>query len=391
MTLLERRPGHPADDETPPMGTAAPTPAPWSPPGSPPGSPPRPLPTATQVSPRRLSALGTDDLAEFAIAAFVAFHAVWFLRVLLDWDGILGAALLWYLAFVAVHFLIVSFRLTSAVATDRLVTTCVWSVGVVVSGVLAWMVGYVVVKGAKLISWSFLTQDLSTVGALDAGGGAAHALVGTIEQVGLATVIVVPIAVLTAVYLHEYDGKLAAPIRFVVDALSGLPSIVAGLLMFTIWPSFEPSGVKASAALLVLMLPPITRATEEILRTVPDPLREASLALGAPRWRVIMQVVLPTARSGLLTAVLLGIARAIGETAPVILTALGSSVMNTNPLSGAQASLPTFVWALIRVPDKTQNDRAWGGALLLVMFVLVLFATARVVSARGDRRLGRRR
>jgi phosphate transport system permease protein len=139
------------------------------------------------------------------------------------------------------------------------------------------------------------------------------------------------------------------------------------------------------------MLPTVTRTSEEILRTIPDSLREASLALGAPQWRVVTRVVLPTARAGLVTAVILGIARAVGETAPMLLTALGSNATNANVLKGPQSDLPLFVWGLIREPNKVQNDRAWTGALVLVLLVLVLFVTARLVSNRSQRKLGRGR
>ncbi len=206
---------------------------------------------------------------------------------------------------------------------------------------------------------------MSKVGPLSPGGGGVkHALIGTIEQVGLATLVVVPVAVLTAVYLNEINGRLATPARFVIDAMSGLPSIIAGLLVYTVWVSGHGfSGAAGAAALAVLMLPTVTRASEEILRTIPDPLREGALALGAPRWQVTLRVVIPTALGGLVTAVILGIARAVGETAPMLLTAFGADTTNTNPFSGPQADLPLFVWKLIRLPNETQQNRAWAGAL----------------------------
>jgi phosphate transport system permease protein len=183
---------------------------------------------------------------------------------------------------------------------------------------------------------------------------------------------------------------MARLIRFIVDAMTGLPSIVAGLLVFTVWvQSHGFSGLSASVALIVLMLPTVTRTSEEILRTIPDALREASLALGAPQWRLVMRVVLPTAVSGLVTGAILGVARGVGETAPMLLTAFGSSTTNTNLLRGPQADLPLFVWGLIREPNKTQNNRAWTGALILVLLVLILFLLARFVTNRSQRKLRR--
>jgi phosphate transport system permease protein len=174
--------------------------------------------------------------------------------------------------------------------------------------------------------------------------------------------------------------------------MAGLPSIVAGLLVFTVWVKQNGySGIAGAFALAILMLPTMTRASEEILRTVPDPLREGALALGAPQWRLVQKVVLPTAIAGIVTASLLAIARAIGETAPLLLTSFGSPNTNVNPSHDPQASLPLFVWSLIRLPNQRQNDRAWAGALLLIIIVFVLFVSARYVSTRGRRKLEGRR
>jgi phosphate transport system permease protein len=263
-----------------------------------------------------------------------------------------------------------------------------WTVGLAVVGVLLWMVTFVTLKGVVKLRPGFLTSDLRTVSALDEGGGAKHAIIGTFEQVGVAAAGVIPVAVLTAVYLHEIKGRMAGFIRFIVDALAGLPSIVAGLLIITIFPGYN--GFKASMALFVLAIPIVTRGAEEVLRTVPDGLREASLALGAPQWRVVLRVILPTAQAGLVTVTLLAVARMVGETAPVLLTAFGATATNTNVFDKPQASLSTFVYSLIRVPDKVSNDRAWAGALLLLILVLLVFVAARVALARSERRLGRR-
>jgi len=185
-------------------------------------------------------------------------------------------------------------------------------------------------------------------------------------------------------------GVLARPTRVIVDAMSGLPSIVAGLLVFTVWVNGRGySGAAGAVALVVLMLPTVTRTSEEILRTIPDGLRESSLALGAPQWRVVLRVVLPTARAGLMTAAILGVARGVGETAPMLLTAFGADTTNLNPFKGPQEDLPLFVWKLIRLPNQTQINRGWTGLLILVLLVLVLFTTARFISGRAERKLRR--
>jgi phosphate transport system permease protein len=268
-----------------------------------------------------------------------------------------------------------------------LITTLVWTSGGIAVAVLAWMLGYVVVKGIAGLNYEYLTSDLSKVGPLDDGGGVFHALVGTIEQMLIASVLSIPIAILTAVYLHEIRGRLAGIVRFVIDAMSGLPSIVAGLFIYTVWvlQGRGPSGLAAGLALAILMIPTVTRTAEEMLKTIDDGLRESALALGAPQWRSVMQVVLPTARSGLITASILGVARAVGETAPVLLTAFGSSSVNWSPVNGPQADLPLYIYQLLRQPNPAQIARAWSGALVLVLLVLILFVLARFIGERGAR------
>jgi phosphate transport system permease protein len=339
--------------------------------------------------PRPVGRLRGDQVVDFAVAAAAGVHVVLLLRVLLDWDDLLGSALLAWVATLLFHYLLTRARETHEVAVDGLVTTTMWSIGFAVCGMLGWMVTFVFVKGFRQLSWTFLTSDLRTVGAADEGGGVFHGIVGTLMQVGLAVILVVPIGILTAVYLNEIGGRLTMLIRFFVDSLAGLPSILAGLLIITIF-GFPQVGWKGSVALAVLTLPIMTRTSEEILKTVPDALREASLALGAPQWKVVLRVVLPTARDGLLTAAILVVARAAGETAAILLTTGFAGATNWNPFSGTQMGLPYVVFDLIKKPNQTQINRAWGGALVLLMLVLVLFVAARFTAARSARRLGRR-
>lgn len=364
-TLIDLEPSHAFDDE-----------------------PTAQIPILPPQQPRAIRALTREEWTEYALALVAGVHLAILLRFLLDWHDLLGTALLVLLVFIVVHYLIVRERSTPEVAIDKTVTTVMWTIGAGVVAILVWMVSFVAAKGVHRLRWSFVTQDLNTVGPSDPGGGALHALIGTAEQVGISTLFVIPIAVLTAVYLHELKGRMSGLIRFIVDALSGLPSIVAGLLVFTVLPGF--AGYKASIALGILAIPIVTRGAEEVLRTVSDGLRESSLALGAPQWRVVLRVILPTSQAGLVTVTLLAVARMVGETAPVVLTAFGSSSVNKDPLHGAQASLSWFVYDLIKVPNKVQNDRAWAGALLLLIIVLIVFIAARVALARSERKLGRR-
>ena len=349
-------------------------------------------PTVDDDRPNRRPRFPRSDIIEVVLAALAALAFAGIVRAVWGLHGPTGTVLWWYAGFLVVFYALVRDRSDGESALDRIVTVVVWSIGVLVVSILSWMIVFLLVKGLPALRAGFFTQDLSKVGPLTPGGGAFHAIVGTFEQVGLATIVVVPISILTAVYLHEMNGILAKPVRLIVDAMSGLPSIVAGLLVFTVWVNGRGySGAAGSAALIVLMLPTVTRTSEEILRTIPDSLREASLALGAPQWRVVLRVVLPTARAGLVTAVILGVARGVGETAPMLLTAFGSDSTNFNPFKGPQEDLPLFVWKLIRLPNQTQIDRGFTGLLILVLLVLILFTTARFVAGRSQRKLGRTR
>lgn len=239
-------------------------------------------------------------------------------------------------------------------------------------------------KGASVIDGYFLTHSMSGLLDTDEGGGIYHALLGTIEQVAIAAVIATPIGLLTAVYLVEYGrGKLSRAVTFFVDVMTGIPSIVAGLFILATWNlmlGFGPSGFAGALALSILMMPVIVRSTEEMLKLVPNELREASLALGVPQWRTILKVVLPTAIGGITTGVMLAIARITGETAPVLLLVFGTKLINPNPFEGAQSSLPLYVYEQYAVGTSASVERAWGAALVLIAFVMLLNLVARGIA-----------
>lgn len=331
-------------------------------------------------------------LAASGLSSFCLTWLLW--SQLLPTQGAAGFLALWYASFLLLYFLSTILTEGRLPATDKVVTVIVMSgaVGLLVPLVL--IIGFIVVRGIGGITATFFTQDLATTGTLDSGGGLAHALVGTLEQVAIAVVISVPLGVLTAVFLNEVKGPLVRPVRIFVDAMSGVPSIVAGLFIYAVWIvqfGHGFSGFAAALALAVLMLPTITRTAEEVLRLVPAGLREASLALGAPEWRTTMRVVLPTARSGLITAVILGVARAVGETAPLIMTSFGATVMNVNPFDGAQASLPLSVYQLVSNPFASQQERAYAGAFVLILTVLALFTLARLLGRKRKPRTSQRK
>lgn len=270
-------------------------------------------------------------------------------------------------------------------AVDRLATTAIYAAAAAALVPLLWILITLVVKGFSVLSWDFLTSTMRNVNPRTEGGGVAHAIVGTLEQVAIAAVISVPVGILTAVYLVEYGrGRLAKAISFFVDVMTGIPSIVAGMFIYTFWIltlGFPTSGLAAGLALSILMVPVVIRATEEILKIVPNELREGALALGVPKYKVILRIVLPTAISGIITGVMLAVARVTGETAPLLLTTFLAQDMNANPFSGNQASLPVFIWDQIQRGTTASLDRAWGGALVLIIIVMVFYAGARILAA----------
>jgi phosphate transport system permease protein len=225
------------------------------------------------------------------------------------------------------------------------------------------------------------------VGPRDVNGGAYHAIVGTLEQVLLASILSVPTGLLVAIYLTEFGrGPLATAVRALIDVMVGIPSIVAGLFIYAFWVlglhrGF--SGLAAAMALALLMLPIVVRTSEEMMKLVPGALREAAYALGIPRWRTVLSIVLPTASAGITTGVMLAVARVTGETAPLLLTAFGFDAIHTDPFHGAQSSLPLFVFLQAGSAFKPAVDRAWAGALTLIVIVLLLTVIARLLGRRN--------
>ncbi len=271
-------------------------------------------------------------------------------------------------------------------AVDRIATTLVYSTFVLALVPLVSVIVTVFVKGMKVMSLSFLTESMRNVSSRSPGGGAGHAIVGTIEQVLIAAAFAVPVGILASVFLVEYGrGRLARSISFFVDVMTGVPSIVAGLFIYTAFVlglGLERSGFAASLSLAILMLPVIIRTTEEMLRIVPNDLREAAYALGVPKWRTILRVVVPTALGGIVTGAMLAVARVAGETAPLLLTTFLTQGYNYNPFVGPQAALPTFVWDQISSGTPASVDRAWAGALVLIVMVMIVYISAKLLAAR---------
>jgi phosphate transport system permease protein len=272
---------------------------------------------------------------------------------------------------------------------NRIALVLMWLSFVVVIIPLGFVLYTVISKGAPIISWSFLTGGpIPPNVALPGQGGMGPAVLGTIEITALATVIAVPLGVLGAIYLNEYGGKglLARLIGFMADVMTGVPSIVMGLFIFSIWVlHFGFSGLAGAFALGCLMLPVVIRSSDEMLKLVPDSLREASYALGATKARVTLTVVLPAAIGGIVSGALLAVARAAGETAPLLFTILTVTSANPNVFSGANTSLPSQIFVNASSPYVGAQARGWGAALTLIAIAFILMIAARIVTARFTR------
>ena len=271
-------------------------------------------------------------------------------------------------------------------AADRTVTAIVSAMFVAAMVPLISLVWTVVSRGSARFDVAFFTMSMRNV--VGEGGGAQHAILGTLIITGLATLISVPIGMLTAIYLVEYGrGRLKRSITFLVDVMTGIPSIVAGLFAYALFRLiFGPGirfGIGGAVALSVLMIPVVVRSVEEMLKLVPAELREASYALGVPKWRTILKVVLPVAAAGIATGITLAIARVIGETAPLLLVVGVTNALNTDPFNDRMATLPVYAFYSFFTPGARPQfsiDRAWTAALVLMLIVLVLNLVARLVS-----------
>jgi phosphate transport system permease protein len=308
---------------------------------------------------------------------------------LAPFSGPLGFLIVAYLVFLASYAVLVSLVDDGPAVTDKVITVVLYTAATVVFAALAFIVIFTLVKGSKaLVHLNFFTQDMAKAGPLQplSVGGIKHALIGTLWMISIALIATVPLGLACAVYLNEVRGRLSGFVRTIVDAMTALPSIVAGLFIYAtliLMFHFEKSALAAGLAISVMMLPIIIRASDVVLRLVPGNLREASAALGAPKWRTVWHVVLPTARSGLATSVILGTARGLGETAPVLLTAGFTANVNTNPIHGPMVSLPLAAFEFVKNNRSAMIARGFASAAFLLLVVLALFVVARVLGGRG--------
>jgi phosphate transport system permease protein len=328
------------------------------------------------------------DKLKNLLIVFAAFALAGASVKLTGLNGKLGFFFSLFFALLILNFGFHYFKRGTAAAKDALLQVFAVMAIVITLIPIVSIVSTVFIKGYKGLHWGILTNDMALASVNDpiATGGLLHALAGTVIMVGGALIISFPIGVLTALYLTEIRGSLTRPIKFLVQAMSGVPSIVAGLFILSslVYPvTKELSGLMGSLALTILMIPTIARTAEEMLRLIPNELREAGVALGGTQWRTVAGVVLPAAKSGLVTAIILGVARIIGETAPILLVSGGGDSLNLNPTEGAMGSLPFYIWkAFLTSGTEESLARAWAGMLVLLSFIFILFGMARYLSGR---------
>ncbi len=352
---------------------------------------------AAPVVPRRIGGARFSDVFSLIAAAAAALctSGLWWMD-LSPFSGVLGFVVVTWFLFLIFYGALVSFDEKRSTVVDRIVQVVVSSLALVVFSALALMIGYTVEQGWRaLVHVNFYTRDLRTTAPNDplSKGGVLHALMGTLIELTLTLGFAVPLGILGAVFLAEVPGRFNRFVRTVVEAMTALPDILAGLFVYATLILILGTGFcgfAASVALAITILPIIMRTGDIVLRLVAGNLKEASYALGTSQWRTVWHVTLPTARAGLTTAVILGAARAIGETSPVLLTAGFNTNFNSNAFSGPMVSLPLEVYQDVATPQKVSIERGFGTATLLLVLVVVLFSIARIIGGRGPGELTKR-
>jgi phosphate transport system permease protein len=332
-----------------------------------------------------------DDVLALVGSMLAALAGVWVVYALaLGLDGIGGFIACWYVSFLAIYAVVVRISNPRTVVVDRLISAVVHGGAAIVAFALATTIAYIFIEGwPALVHLNFYTQDMAGVRPTSplTEGGVLHAIVGTLIQIAIAVAIALPLGVATAVYMTEVGGRLANTVRTTVEAMTALPDVLAGLFVYTVLIigfQWEKDGLAASLALATTMVPVIARSSEVALKVVPGGLREASLALGATHWQTVRKVVLPTAKAGLATSLILGIARVTGETAPLLIVSGATTFFNSDPLHEPMNSLPLFIFTAVRSGEPLYIARGYGAAALLVAMVLMLFVATRVL-ARGQK------
>ncbi len=376
MTTIDLAPPQDPDVDDAPRPYTGPGGA--DPPAEPrPPATPRPCRTRT-LSREDVLALVCSFVASFALVEVGYEH-------ILDFSGVLGFLICWYVAFLAVYALVLSVKNARVIVVERLVTATLYVAAAIVLFALGTAIVYVFAKGwHALVHVNFFTHDMAgvTPNAPLNHGGIYHAIIGTAVQIGIAVAISLPLGLGTAIFMREVGGRFSQLVRTVVEAMTALPEILAGLFVYVfliVYVGLPKSGIAASIAMAVTMTPIIARAGEVGLGVVPNSLREASEALGGKHWRTVWWVVLPTARVGLSTALILAIARGIGETAIPLICSTASSFLTYSPFGTPMNSLPLYIYSMYTTHEPTAITRAFGAASVLLLMVLALFVVLRVI------------
>lgn len=339
----------------------------------------------TTYAPTKPWKLTRVDMSKNVIGIIISMIASYLVVEVTPMKGKLAYAFLFFFFATAIQVIMKWFARGRVAAVDGLASSIALTGGIIVFLPVISILFTTISKGIKGLHLTLFTETMEKSSYLDpiGMGGILHAIVGTMYMIIIASIISVPLSILTALYLTEIKGKAAGFIQFLVQAMSGVPSVVAGIFIYAallLNTSFRGSGITGALPLAILMIPTVTRTAQEVLLLIPNDLREAGQALGATQWKTVITIVVPAARSGLVTAVILGVARIAGETAPLLFTIGGSDKVNWNPFNGPQSALPYYVWKGLISGTPEAVQRAWTAILVLLMIVLFFFSIARYFS-----------
>ena len=347
--------------------------------------------TATRVAPQRPWKTTPKQAIPNFLMLGLALIATIVVVAVTPMKGKLAYAFLFFVFGTSFQMFLTWRKRGKAAAVDTFAGSVMMTGGILVFLPVASLLWTTIAKGFKGLGLHVFTQTMATTSYSDplSKGGLLHAIIGTLYLIVIATVISLPLSLLTALYLTEIKGRASGFIQFLVQAMSGVPSVVAGVFIYAailLSTHLRGSTFIGALPLAILMIPTVTRTSQEVLNLVPNELREAGLALGATQWKTVATIVVPAARSGLITAVILGVARIAGETAPLLFTLGTTDKVNWNPFVGGQNALPYYVWSGLRDGTEGGVQRAWTGILVLLIVVLSLFVTARVFGNRKGKR-----
>ena len=343
---------------------------------------------STDVKPTKPWAASPRDRVMTALSVVIAIVISFSVVTATPMKGKLAYTFVFFVAWIAIDSFFAFNRLGVKGVRNGFAEKLTLIGALIVSAAVASILWTTIYKGFKGLNLAFVTQTMREASIFDpiGKGGILHSIVGTLMLIALSIIFSVPMGILTALYLTELKGRASALIQFLVQAMSGVPSVVAGLFIYAALVLTTPlrsSAFLGSLALTILMVPTVTRTAQEVLNLVPRDLREAGLAMGATQWKTVALVVVPAARSGLITAVILGVARIAGETAPLIFTIGGFDSINWNPVKGESAAIPTIIWRGLLAGTPESVQRAWSAILVLLILVLVLFVAARSLGSRA--------